>query len=156
MMRPIGRATSGNAAATAAPTRLGVSDPVSLAGPTPEDRRATDALEVLLRARGLYEDDAGRQLRERVLGKLNELVTAWLQSALRAKGLSPDVVAAAALGPKIFTFGSYRLGVHGQGSDIDTLCIGPRQVERAEFFTGLVPLLQARPETADLVAVPDA
>lgn len=67
----------------------------------------------------------------------------------------PEAVANDA-GGKIFTFGSYRLGVHGAGADIDTLCVAPKHVTRDDFFEDMVEALKARPEVTELTGVQDA
>jgi poly(A) polymerase len=52
--------------------------------------------------------------------------------------------------------GSYRLGVHGPGSDIDTLCVVPKHVQREDFFTIFEEMLRAREEVTDVAGVPEA
>jgi poly(A) polymerase Pap1 len=59
----------------------------------------------------------------------------------------------ACLPAKIFTFGSFRLGVSGPNADLDTLCVAPRHIEREEFFASLHERLQQNPEVTDLTAV---
>lgn len=58
------------------------------------------------------------------------------------------------------TFGSYRLGVHGRGADIDTLCVAPRHVDRGHFFGSddicFEKRLREHPLVSDLHPVPDA
>ena len=49
-----------------------------------------------------------------VLGQLYEMVKAFVVQACVAKGLPESQ--AAQLGGKIFTYGSYRLGVHNAGT----------------------------------------
>lgn len=59
----------------------------------------------------------------------------------------------------VFTFGSYRLGVFGPGSDIDTLVVAPKYVTSVDFFKRFPALLEqyAPPGAiADLTAVTDA
>ena len=60
------------------------------------------------------------------------LVKKFVYEVSIAHGLSEATATAA--GGKIFTFGSYRLGVHGPGTDIDTLCVVPKHVSREHFF----------------------
>ncbi|KAM4607222.1 poly(A) polymerase gamma-like isoform 2-T3 [Polymixia lowei] len=70
------------------------------------------------------------------------------------KNLPPS--AASNVGGKIFTFGSYRLGVHTKGADIDALCVAPRHVERTDFFQSFFEKFKQHEEIKDLRAVEDA
>ena len=75
----------------------------------------------------------------------------------RSQGLSEQVAKAG--GAKVFTYGSYRLGVYGPGSDIDTLVVGPKNVRHVDFFKYFPDLLlKYAPEGSitELSAVPDS
>ncbi|GAB4845261.1 Nuclear poly(A) polymerase 1 [Ancistrocladus abbreviatus] len=135
--------------------RLGITEPISLGGPTEYDVNKTRELEKYLADKGLYEGQEEAVSREEVLGRLDQIVKVWVKNISRAKGLNEQLVQEA--NAKIFTFGSYRLGVHGPGADIDTLCVGPRHATREEdFFGELHRMLSEMPEVTELHPVPDA
>jgi poly(A) polymerase len=77
---------------------------------------------------------------EIVLGRITGLVKKFVHQVSLARGLSES--AADAAGGKIFTFGSYRLGVHGPGSDIDTLIVVPKHISREDFFETFEKILR--------------
>ena len=66
-----------------------------------------------LRRQGLYESQKEAELREDVLGQLDQLVKDWVRRVTEYYDLGEHAVSEA--NAKIFTFGSYRLGVHGPG-----------------------------------------
>ncbi|XP_062159596.1 nuclear poly(A) polymerase 1 isoform X1 [Alnus glutinosa] len=135
--------------------RLGVTEPISLGGPTEYDVIETRELEKYLRDAGLYESQEEAVSREEVLGRLDQIVKIWVKTISRAKGLNEQLVQEA--NAKIFTFGSYRLGVHDPGAHIDALCVGPRHASREEdFFGELHRMLSEMPEVTELQPVPDA
>jgi poly(A) polymerase len=73
----------------------------------------------------------------------------------KAKGLPTEILKES--GGKIFTYGSYRLGVYGPGSDIDTLMIAPKHVTRDDFFEHMPDLLRKSTtpdELTELTPVP--
>jgi len=135
-----------------------------------------------LRDENLYEPRSEAQLREEVLGRLDALAKEWVRRVAAVVGYSDalpggggggfdDVDAGVdgngggagggIGGAAIFTFGSYRLGVHGPGADIDTLCVGPCFVERAAHFFGderhcFQRMLSDLPDCSELQPVPDS
>ncbi|CAA7029498.1 unnamed protein product [Microthlaspi erraticum] len=135
--------------------RFGITEPISLGGPTELDVIKTQELEKYLQDVGLYEGKEEAVRREEVLGKLDQVVKTWIKTVTRAKGLNDQLLHEA--NAKIYTFGSYRLGVHGPGADIDTLCVGPSYATRKEdFFGELQRMLSEMPEVTELHPVPDA
>ncbi|OAD07430.1 hypothetical protein MUCCIDRAFT_137037 [Mucor lusitanicus CBS 277.49] len=133
--------------------QLGVTLPISTAPPTESELKLTEDLLQTLKDFGLFESEQEAQKRIVVLGKLNKMVKEFVYKVSKMKNF-PDSLAKEA-GGKIFTYGSYRLGVHGAGADIDTLCVFPKHVEREHFFTIMYDMLKARPEVTEIAAVPD-
>ncbi|KAH0646652.1 hypothetical protein KY284_034536 [Solanum tuberosum] len=145
------------AAAEAAPPpkKQGVTKPLSLAGPTEADLQRNEALENFLKESELYESEEETARREEVLHQIDQIVKSWVKQLTRQRGYTDQMVEDA--NAMIFTFGSYRLGVHGPGADIDTLCVGPSYVNRDEdFFIILHDILAEKEEVSELQPVPDA
>ncbi|XP_063774289.1 poly(A) polymerase gamma isoform X2 [Pseudophryne corroboree] len=132
----------------------GITSPISLAGPKEIDHIYTQKLIESMRPFGVFEDDRELGHRMFVLGKLNNLVKEWIAEVGECKNLPPTLISAA--GGKIFTFGSYRLGVHTKGADIDSLCVAPRHVERSDFFQSFVEKLKLQDGIRNVRAVEDA
>lgn len=133
---------------------LGVTPPVSTHPATSRELEMTDSLTKTLQELGLMEADEEAEQRELVLGRLNQLVKEFARQIGIQKQLPEDLLNIA--GGKIFTFGSYRLGVHSRGADIDTLCVVPQHVDRSDFFTHFFSMLQSNHDVTELTKVPDA
>ncbi|KAL5207320.1 hypothetical protein ABZP36_031755 [Zizania latifolia] len=151
-----GSFVAGRAISRASPKRNGGADPpLSLAMPTVADLQKTAELEKFLVEAGLYEGEEESAKREEVLREIDQIVKEWVKQLTSQKGYAEQMVEEA--NAAVFTFGSYRLGVHGPGADIDALCIGPSYVNREEdFFVTLYGALLEMEDVTELQPVPDA
>ncbi|KAK1266561.1 hypothetical protein QJS04_geneDACA002629 [Acorus gramineus] len=135
--------------------QYGVTKAISVAGPTEADLQRSLELDKFLVDSGLYESKDEAVKREEVLGQIDRIVKDWVKQLTRQRGYNDQMVEEA--NAVIFTFGSYRLGVHGPGADIDTLCVGPSYVNREDDFFGILHnILAETEEVTELQPVPDA
>lgn len=129
---------------------LGISGPVTLRESGKESVQLSIEMEKYLRNADFFESEESAQLRERVLGRLDYLVKQFVAS------MSGNSSTTGTANGKIFTFGSYRLGVHDKGADIDTLCVVPRHINRRDFFTVFYEQLRNDPNVSELSKVEEA
>ncbi|XP_065067733.1 poly(A) polymerase type 3-like [Rhopilema esculentum] len=134
--------------------QYGITSPISLAEPKAKDITLDKQLEEALKSFDIFETQEEIQHRMVVLGRLNEIAKQWIIDVSLSKNMPENV--AKNVGGKIFTFGSFRLGVHTKGADIDTLLVAPRHVERSDFFHSFYEFLKDREEVKDLRAVEEA
>lgn len=134
---------------------------ISNEGPSALDEKRSAELDARLRDEDVYESPEECARREEVLGELNALLQQWVIEASARKGITEDMRPSC----NLYTFGSYRLGVHGPAADIDTLCLGPRHLSREEDFFGweeneyagsFYDIVRNHPGTESIVPVRDA
>ncbi|KAF6843672.1 hypothetical protein CMUS01_01864 [Colletotrichum musicola] len=149
----------------------GVTPPISTALPTEAENQTTQALIEELRKQNTFESPAetakrqvtrslalGTGFREQVLGQLRLICDEFVKRVARKREEGNHALIRDARG-QIFTYGSYRLGVFGPGSDIDTLVVAPKYVTRADYFEIFPDLLkEMAPPGAitDMAVVADA
>nr|CAB3264648.1 poly(A) polymerase beta [Phallusia mammillata] len=132
----------------------GITSPISLAGPTQKDKLLTQKLIETVEPFGVFEKEEELQARLNVLSKVNELVKKFVSKVSEERKLPKTLIDT--VGGKLYTFGSYRLGVCARGADIDTLCVVPRHVNRSDFFSTFYNMLKERKEVTDLKAIEEA
>ncbi|CAG8397478.1 unnamed protein product [Penicillium salamii] len=135
----------------------GVTPPISTVLPTKDEIAANDDLIASLKAQNNFEQPTETERRQKVLQLLQRVTVEFVQVVSRNRGLSPAAVEAS--GGKIFTYGSYRLGVYGPGSDIDTLVVAPKHVTIDDFFSsfpGILERMASEGAIEKMTPVPDA
>ncbi|KAL5850519.1 hypothetical protein ACOSQ4_008532 [Xanthoceras sorbifolium] len=133
----------------------GITKPISVAEPTDADIQRNLELQKFLVASGLFASEEEDAKRKEVIRQLDQIVKAWVKQLTLQRGYTDQMVEDA--NTVIFTFGSYRLGVHGPGADVDALCVGPSYVNREEdFFIVLHDILAEMEEVTELQPIPDA
>ena len=132
---------------------LGVSAPISEAGPAAGDLRSSLLLEQALLSHGVGQDSASVHL---AFTRLQAIVAAFVFAVAIDEDLSDEQARAA--GGKLLKLGSQALGAATPGADIDLLVVVPYFVEREHFFAdgGLRGMLRECPDLTDLHPVPDA
>ncbi|XAO22401.1 hypothetical protein I312_101171 [Cryptococcus bacillisporus CA1280] len=133
---------------------LGVTPPITTDPPKPNDIKSSEALMADLVALNQFESDQERKVRERLLSNIAQLVAKFVHDVSIKLGMSEKIASEA--GGRIYTSGSYRLGVHGPGSDIDTICVCPRHIYREHFFGEFQDMLRAWPAVTEISAVESA
>ncbi|MCJ1436674.1 polynucleotide adenylyltransferase [Xylographa pallens] len=135
----------------------GVTPPISTTLPTAAELKANDDLIEELKSQNNFEGTEVTERRKKTLQLLQKITLEFVKVVLTKKNKPQSFINAA--GGKIFTFGSYRLGVYGPGSDIDTLVVVPKDVYREDFFEHFPTLLEkmAPPGAiVEMTPVPDA
>ncbi|THX06515.1 Poly(A) polymerase [Aureobasidium pullulans] len=125
----------------AATRQWGITPPVSTSFPTDKELALSEALVAELKEQKNFESTEDTNKRVAVLATFQRVTVEFVKHVGRLKGLPDSVLQNA--GGKVFTFGSYRLGVFGPGSDIDTLVVAPKHVSRDDFFEHYRGLLES-------------
>lgn len=133
---------------------LGLSSSISRSSPSTQERQLRESLNQYLVDQNIVESEAEGMHRINVMTELDRLAKKWIREICFQKDVPETQLDS--VGGRVCAFGSYRLGVHSKGGDIDALLIAPRYVERGDFFTSFVETLKRQEKVRDLRSVDNA
>ena len=131
-----------------------VYQPISVKAPSDVEKFASLALCNYIDKAYPQESVESRKAREKVLAKVDKLIKELVKRCTIESGVSE--AQANEGGGNIFISGSYRLGVHTEGTDIDIICCMPKQVTKDEFFGRFLDNLSARADVSEVTPITEA
>ncbi|KAF9734854.1 hypothetical protein PMIN02_007768 [Paraphaeosphaeria minitans] len=137
--------------------KWGVTRSLSDDPPSAFDLKANDQLIEYLKSINNFESPEGNDRRDRVLRHLQKVTEEFVKRVGRRKNLPKSTIDT--LGGKVFTYGSYTIGVHGPDSDIDSLVVAPKSVDVVDYFETFPPTFKEMSDPKlieSFVEVPDA
>ncbi|KAJ9081206.1 polynucleotide adenylyltransferase [Entomophthora muscae] len=134
--------------------RFGVSGPLSLLQPTPAEKAETERLVNTLKNYKIFEDEDQVKARQVALSEIEVLLREFVYNTSLKNGLTEAEIQDPVC--KVYTFGSFSLGAHFKGSDIDVLCLVSESITKQDFFEGFSTVLKALPKVKSLTAVTHA
>ena len=120
--------------------KWGVHEPLSTVLPTREELAKEEAMIEELKRQNNFEDQEETKRRTAILKLFRTITVQFIKEVGRKKGLGDKKVEE--LGGRITTFGSFRLGVFGPGSDIDALIVAPKHITRDDWFNHFPQVLE--------------
>ncbi|MCJ1309324.1 polynucleotide adenylyltransferase [Agyrium rufum] len=135
----------------------GITPPISMKLPTENELKLNASLTDELKRQDNFEGSEETERRKAALQLIQKVTIEFVKVVSKEQNQPQAVITSA--GGKIFTYGSYRLGVYGPGSDIDTLVVCPKHIQREDFFKYFPPTLERMSGPGaieEMTPVPDA
>ncbi|MES1918803.1 hypothetical protein MHBO_000706, partial [Bonamia ostreae] len=146
---------------------IGITEPISLDGPNELETKLDELFEKTLSKISPPESEEDKSKQKRILNELSQIFINWLRNATKKRdgnasnaehnNAISDSSEFAHTAPLVYTYGSFRLGVHERGADIDTLLIGPNNVTHSMFFEDLcATVLEKHEKVTEFSTAPNA
>ena len=103
----------------------------------------------------VFETPDFMQIRTRSIQYIQGIVEQWyLKIGQEQKEMSRQLLESKMA--KVLVFGSYRLGVHFAGTDIDTICVFPQFISKEEFLSGFKDFITGKEDIEDVIKIQEA
>ena len=133
---------------------VGISGPINLLEPNEQELKLTNRLESTFEGMNILLSKSEICKRREALFDLQTCCNEWVFEKCIMNMHSN--IAAKSMTAKLFTFGSYRLGVDLIDADIDTLLVCPNFITREEFFDEFYEFLSHNRNVKSLQCAKDA
>ncbi|KII61356.1 Poly(A) polymerase gamma [Thelohanellus kitauei] len=134
--------------------QYGITSAVNTDRPTKHELAKSREFMEWFKTLDILESSADLNKKLVILEKLNKITKKWIVGFLTKKRMPESE--ARAVGGHIRTFGSYRLGIHTKGGDIDAVMIVPMHITRKDFYESFATYLRSVGEIKNLRVISEA